>query len=90
MLRKTLIGAAAALTLGAAALIPSSASAHGGHGHGHGGVSVHFGGGGFGFGGYGPGYYNTYWGGPSCYKKSVKVFDPYLGGWVWTKKKICY
>lgn len=80
MLRKTLIGAAAALTLGLAALAPSSASAHG--------VSVHLGHG-FGVGFHGHhGYHGGYYGG--CFKKKVKVFDPYLGGWVWTKKKICY
>jgi hypothetical protein len=81
MFRKTILGAAAALTLGLAALAPSSASA--------GGISVHFGGGGFGYGpGYG--YGGGYWGGPSCYKKSVKVFNPYLGHYVWTKKTFCY
>jgi hypothetical protein len=68
------------MTLGLAALAPTTASAHG--------VSVHFGGGGFGFGGYGGYGYNNYWGG--CYKKSVKVFDPYIGGYVWVKKKFCY
>jgi hypothetical protein len=81
MLRKTILGAAAAMTLGLAALAPSSASA--------GGVSVHFGGGGFGFGHGYHGHHGGYWG-PSCYKKSVKVFNPYLGHYVWTKKKFCY
>ena len=75
MLRKTILGAAAALTLGLAALAPTSASA--------GGFHVHFG------HGYGPGYGHGYWG-PHCYKKTVKVFNPYLGHYLWTKKKFCY
>jgi hypothetical protein len=80
MLRKTILGAAAAATLALTALIPTTASA--------GGVSVHFGGFGYGHGYHG--YHGGYWGGPSCYKKSVKVFNPYLGHYVWTKKKFCY
>lgn len=82
MLRKTILGAAAAATLALTALVPTTASA--------GGVSVHFVGGGFGFGHGYHGYHGGYWGGPSCYKKSVKVFNPYLGHYVWTKKKFCY
>jgi hypothetical protein len=79
MLRKTILGAAAALTLGLTAIAPTTASASG--------FSVHFGGGGFGYHDHGYGGYGYGYGG--CFKKKVKVFDPYYG-WVWTKKNICY
>ena len=79
MLRKTLLGAAAGLTLAVAALSPSTASA--------GGFHLHVGG--FGGGYWGPGYYGGSWG-PACYFKKVKVWNPYVHAWVWKKKKICY
>jgi hypothetical protein len=81
MFRKTILGAAAALTLGVAALAPTAASAGGP------GISIHFGGGHGGFG-YGGGY-GGYWG-PSCFIKKVKVWNPYIDAYVWKKKKICY
>ena len=80
MIRKTILGTAAALTLGLAALAPTAASAGGP------GFHVHIGGGG---GYWGGGYGGGYWG-PSCFVKKVKVWNPYLGHYVWKKKHICY
>lgn len=87
MIRKTLLGVAAAITLGAAALAPTAASAGGP------GISIHFGGGyGGGYGGYGPyyggGYYNDYYSG--CGYKQVKVWSNKWQKFVWKAKKICY
>jgi opacity protein-like surface antigen len=81
MLRKTLLGFAAASTLAVAALAPSAASAGGPN------VSIHFGG----FGGYGPyygGYYNDYYG--DCFYKEVKVWSHKWHKFVWKTKKVCY
>ncbi|MFC5068759.1 sulfur globule protein precursor [Flaviflagellibacter deserti] len=91
MLRKIVLGFAAAAALGASALVPTAASA--------GGVSIGFGGFGVGFHGHHShhghhGYYSpgvVVIGGPTCYWKKVKVYNPGPGpDWYWTKKKICY
>jgi hypothetical protein len=82
MIRKTLLGLAAASTLAVAALAPSAASAGGPN------FSIHVGG----FGGYGPyyggGYYGDYYGG--CHYKEVKVWSHKWHKFVWKTKKICY
>lgn len=80
MLRKTVLGAAAALTLGLAAMAPTAASAGGG-------FHLHVGG--FGGGYWGPGYGGGYWG-PSCYIKKVKVWSHAHHHFHWKKKKVCY
>jgi hypothetical protein len=85
MIRKTLLGLAAASTLAIAALAPSAASAGGSPN-----FSIQIGGFG-GYGGYGPhygGYYNDYYG--DCYFKEVKVWSNKWHKFVWKTKKICY
>jgi hypothetical protein len=85
MIRKTLLGLAAASTLAVAALVPSTASAGGP------GFSIHLGGfgGGYGYGPYyGGGYYGNYYGG--CHLKEVKVWSNKWHKFVWKTKKICY
>ena len=79
MLRKTVLGAAAGLTLALAALAPSTASAG----------SFHLHVGGFGGGYWGPGYHHGGWG-PHCYFKKVKVWSHAHGHFHWKTKKICY
>jgi hypothetical protein len=84
MIRKTLIGLAAATTLGMAALAPTAASAGPG-------ISIHFGGGygGYGYAPYGYGYgYNDY--GYSCGYKEVKVWSNKWQKFVWKTKKVCF
>jgi hypothetical protein len=86
MIRKTLLGLAAASTLAIAALAPSTASAGGPS------FSINFGGGyggGYGYGPYyGAGYYGDYYGG--CDYKEVKVWSNKWQKFVWKTKKICY
>ena len=38
---------------------------------------------------YGPGYGHSY-GYPPCYWQKQKVWDPYVGYYVWQKVKVCY
>jgi hypothetical protein len=85
MLRNTLLGLAAALALGTAALAPTAASAGPN-------FSVHIGGFGPGYGygpyyGYGPAYYDD---GPDCTFKDVKVWSNKWQKFIWKTKKICY
>lgn len=85
MIRKTILGLAAASTLAVAALAPSAASA------GSPNFSIHLGGfgGGYGYGPYyGGGYYNDYDGG--CFLKEVKVWSNKWQKFVWKTKKVCY
>jgi hypothetical protein len=82
MLRKSLLGAAAGLTLAVAALAPSAASA--------GGFHLHVGGPGFYGPSYGYGYGYTPYYGPDCFYKKVKVWSHKWDKWIWKTKKVCY
>lgn len=79
MLRKTLLGAAAGLTLAVAALAPSSASAGGN-------FSLHVG---VPFYGYGYGYNPYYTSGPDCFYKKIKVWSHKYDKWIWKSKLVC-
>jgi hypothetical protein len=81
MLKKTILGAAAAAAFGAIALLPTSASAHW-HRHHH-----HF----FGFyaGPAYPAYYPAYYGyGSGCFVRKRWVWTP--GGWALIRRPVCY
>jgi hypothetical protein len=81
MLKKTILGAAAAAAFGATALLPTSASAHW-HRHHH-----PF----FGFyaapiyPAYSPAYYGY---GPACFVRKRWVWMP--GGWALIRRPVCY
>jgi hypothetical protein len=77
MIRKLILALGATAALGAAALIPTTASAwgHGHHGHWRGG---------YGFGFYGPSYIAS----PDCYivRRQVQLAD---GSWRWRRFTVC-
>jgi hypothetical protein len=83
MLKKTMLGVAAA-AFGAAALLPTTASAHWHHHHHHGGWGFYA----------GPAfYYPAYSGysygyGPECYLRKRWVWTP--RGWALVRRPICY
>ena len=81
MLKKTLLGVAAA-AFGAVALVPTAASAHW-HRHHHGWWGVYAG-----PAYYYPAYYNNYYDGPSCYVRKRWVWTP--GGWALVRRPVCY
>ncbi|WP_439497029.1 hypothetical protein [Bosea sp. (in: a-proteobacteria)] len=101
MLRKVLLGVAAAATLGTAAMTSAPASAQavtfsfGSPGYGYGYRPVQYGprwgyGGGY-YGrpyyGYGGGYYGRPYYGPRCFFRPVRYWDGW--GWVVQQRRIC-